>query len=184
MRSRRIACPKCNRIRPFHAIGVSFERKADSPLHCAQIKMARLFARNGYPRAQELLQNCSQAGPKKTKRFAEIVRPSGRSWAWQPGVSHTWFQKLVRQFQAYPNEMYREARRCGEPAYLQLTRPREYTRRIREEGELRGSRLAKVADFLSVVPIEGRPKAQSAARHLGARASSENSIKFGHLSTI
>jgi hypothetical protein len=73
--------------------------------------------------------------------------PSGRSWARQLGVSHTWLQKLVRQFRTDPSEMYREARRCGEPAYAQLTRAREYTRRMREQGELRGSRLAKVADF-------------------------------------
>lgn len=48
------------------------------PLHPAQIKMAKLFARNGYPGAQELLQECLRVGPKKTKRFAEIVRETPR----------------------------------------------------------------------------------------------------------
>jgi hypothetical protein len=43
--------------------------------------------------------------------------------------------------------MYRDVRRCGNPTFVQLTRAREYTRRMREQGELRGSRLAKVADF-------------------------------------
>jgi hypothetical protein len=79
-------------------------------------------------------------------------RPSGRAWARQLGVSHTWVQKLAREFQADPSEMYRQARRCGEPTYVQLTRAREYTRRMREQGELRGSRLAKVADFFKRYP--------------------------------
>ena len=79
-------------------------------------------------------------------------KPSGRAWAKQLGISHTWLQKLVRQFQTDPSEMYREARRCGEPAYAQLTRAREYTQRMREQGELRGSRLAKVADFFRRYP--------------------------------
>jgi hypothetical protein len=30
-------------------------------------------------------------------------KPSGRAWAKQLGISHTWLQKLVRQFQADPN---------------------------------------------------------------------------------
>jgi transposase len=79
-------------------------------------------------------------------------KPSGRAWAKQLGISHTWLQKLVGQFQTDPSEMYREARRYGEPAYAQLTRAREYTQRMREQGELRGSRLAKVADFFKRYP--------------------------------
>src|SRR5271154_3647374 len=57
------------------------------------------------------------------------TRPSGRAWARQLGVSHTWLQKLVRRFQADPSEMLREARHCGDPTFAQLTRAREYTRR-------------------------------------------------------
>jgi hypothetical protein len=34
-------------------------------------------------------------------------KPSGRAWAKQLGISHTWLQKLIRQFQADPSEMYR-----------------------------------------------------------------------------
>lgn len=33
-------------------------------------------------------------------------KPSGRSWAKQLGVSHTWLQKLVRESQKDPNEMW------------------------------------------------------------------------------
>src|ERR1039458_845783 len=34
-------------------------------------------------------------------------RPSGRAWARQLGVSHTWLQKLVREFMADPDAMWR-----------------------------------------------------------------------------
>jgi hypothetical protein len=77
------------------------------------------------------------------RRFAFLWRtgrgskPSGRAWAKQPGISHTWVQKLVRQFQADPTEMYRDVRRCGDPTFAQLTRARECTQRLREQGELR-----------------------------------------------
>jgi hypothetical protein len=76
-------------------------------------------------------------------------KPSGRAWARQLGISHTWLQKLVRRFQADPSEMYREARRCGDPTYPQLTRAQEYSQQMKERGELRSSRLAKVANFLA-----------------------------------
>jgi hypothetical protein len=80
------------------------------------------------------------------------TKPSGRAWAKQLGISHTWLQKLVRRFQTDPSQMYREARRCGDPTFAQLTRARESTRRMREQGELRGSRLAKVANFFARYP--------------------------------
>jgi hypothetical protein len=69
--------------------------------------------------------------------------PSGRDWARQLGISHTWLQRLVRQFQADPSEMYRELRRCGDPTFAQLSRARELTRQMRERGELRSSRRAR-----------------------------------------
>jgi hypothetical protein len=80
------------------------------------------------------------------------TRPSGRAWARDLGISHTWLQKLVRRFQTDPDQMLREARLCGDPTFAQLTRAREYTRRMGEDGELRGSRLAKVANFFRRYP--------------------------------
>lgn len=80
------------------------------------------------------------------------TRPSGRAWARELGVSHTWLQKLVRRFQADPSQMLREARRCGDPTFAQLKRAREYTQQMEERGELRGSRLARVADFFKRYP--------------------------------
>jgi hypothetical protein len=64
-------------------------------------------------------------------------RPSIRAWAKQLGVSHTWLRKLVLRFEADPGEMYREQRRSGDPTFAQLNRAREYTRQMRERGELR-----------------------------------------------
>src|ERR1700738_47216 len=71
-------------------------------------------------------------------------KPSGRSWARQLGISHTWLQKLVREFQKNPSEMQRGASRCGDPTLAQLSRAREYTQRMKERGELRVSRSKKV----------------------------------------
>jgi hypothetical protein len=37
----------------------------------------------------------------------DASRPSGRDWARQLGISHTWLQKRVQRFQADPSEMRR-----------------------------------------------------------------------------
>ena len=65
-------------------------------------------------------------------------RPSGRAWARQLGVSHTWVQKLAREFQADPSKMWR-LQRAGDPRSAELGRAQEYTRQMRERGELRSS---------------------------------------------
>jgi hypothetical protein len=70
-------------------------------------------------------------------------RPSGRDWARQLGISHTWLQKLVREFQADPSWMWRLERAHGDPKYPDLCRAQELTRQMKERGELRSSRLAK-----------------------------------------
>ena len=79
-------------------------------------------------------------------------KPSGRAWAKQLGISHTWLQKLVRQFQADANEMWRLQATKGDPQFTELTRALEYSRQMRERGELRGdshlSRGAKWARLL------------------------------------
>lgn len=78
-------------------------------------------------------------------------KPSGREWARQLGISHTWLQKLVRRFQADPNEMWRLQRTKGDPRFEELTRARERSRQMREGGELRGgclSRRARLANLL------------------------------------
>ena len=64
---------------------------------------------------------------------------SAREWARRLGISHTWMQKLIRQFRADPSQMIREVRLFGLPTFAQLARAREFTRRMNENGELRGS---------------------------------------------
>ena len=70
-------------------------------------------------------------------------KPSGRDWARQLHISHTWLQKLVREFREHPEETWREMGRCGDPTPAQLNRAREYSRRMRERGELRSSSQGK-----------------------------------------
>ena|SRR5215469_18317854 len=72
-------------------------------------------------------------------------KPSGRDRARQLRISHTWLQKLVRQFQEDPNGMYRDFLRFGEPQYAQLCRAKERTGIMRERGELRGCPVSRRA---------------------------------------
>jgi hypothetical protein len=78
-------------------------------------------------------------------------RPSGRVWARQLGISHTWLQKLVQEFEADPSEMWRLQRAKGDPKFTDFTRAQEYSGQMRERGELRGglhlSRRARRAKF-------------------------------------
>jgi hypothetical protein len=64
-------------------------------------------------------------------------RPTGRAWARQLGISHTWLQKLARRFQSDPDGARRMNARCGDPTFVQLSRAREETQRMREGGLLR-----------------------------------------------
>ena len=66
----------------------------------------------------------------------DASRPSGRNWAKQLGISHTWLQKVVRALKANPDEM-RRLQSQGNATLAQLNRAKEYTVRMRERGELR-----------------------------------------------
>jgi hypothetical protein len=78
-------------------------------------------------------------------------KPSGRNWARQLGISHTWLQKLVREFQADPSEMWRLQRVNGDPQFKDLMRAREYSRQMRERGELRsGLHLSRREKFVKL----------------------------------
>jgi hypothetical protein len=48
------------------------------PLVWQEIKALKIFAKEGFPEAQELLRTCSQEARKKRKRFAEIVKETPR----------------------------------------------------------------------------------------------------------
>jgi hypothetical protein len=62
------------------------------PLHLAQFKMVKIFTKQGFPGAQELLQKCTQVGVKERKRFAEIVKetPRQESEAYIDWVRRIW----------------------------------------------------------------------------------------------
>jgi hypothetical protein len=64
-------------------------------------------------------------------------KPSGRDWARQLGISHTWLQKLVRGFEENPDKMRRLQLAYGDPSFEQLTRAREHTQELRRQGLVR-----------------------------------------------
>jgi hypothetical protein len=66
----------------------------------------------------------------------DASRPSGRDWAKQLGISHTWLQKVVREFKTDPSKL-RRIEAYGYATLEQLSRAQEHTRRMRERGELR-----------------------------------------------
>jgi len=66
-------------------------------------------------------------------------RPSARAWAKQLGITHVWLLKLVRKFETDPGEV-RRLQAYGYPTPEQLDRAKEYTKRMRNRGELRSTR--------------------------------------------
>lgn len=64
-------------------------------------------------------------------------RPAGRAWARELSISHTWLQKLVREYTVDASEMHRLQAVVGEPRSAELDRAKEYTREMRARGELR-----------------------------------------------
>jgi hypothetical protein len=114
-------------------------------------RMANLAKARRSPRYRKPRPWRSKEESQMIRRFAILWftcrdrnKPSARAWARQLCVSHTWLQKLVKRFTAMPAEMYEEMRRYGDPTLAQLTRAREYTREMRERGELRPTRKGKV----------------------------------------
>jgi hypothetical protein len=86
-------------------------------------------------------------------------KPSARSWAKQLGVSHTWLQKLVKEFKTNPTKINAEMRSSGDPTTDRLEAARTRTREMKEAGELRLSpreqrelRQKKWAKFLERYP--------------------------------
>ena len=75
-------------------------------------------------------------------------RPSGRAWARDLGISHTWLQKLVRQLTTDSSQMWRLQTARGDPQLADLSRARDCTEEMRERGELRTSREANLMKYL------------------------------------
>jgi hypothetical protein len=75
--------------------GIKQEAKR-GPLHSAQIKTLKMFAKQGFPEAQKILEKCPRV--KKRKRFAEIVRETPR----QEGETlNAWVQRIWDQCDKY-----------------------------------------------------------------------------------
>jgi transcriptional regulator with XRE-family HTH domain len=72
---------------------------------------------------------------------------SGRAVARRLGVTHTYIQKLLRQFHADPGEMLSMLSEYGVADFGDLNRAREHSRRMKERGELRRPRRWKWAEF-------------------------------------
>ncbi len=72
---------------------------------------------------------------------------SGRAVARWLDVSHTYIQKLTREFATDPSEMQRESRRHIPATFEQLRRAQEETRKEKERGWLRPPHRCKVAEF-------------------------------------
>jgi hypothetical protein len=66
-------------------------------------------------------------------------KPSRRKWARDLGIDHAWLLRLVRRFETDPAEVQR-LKAYGDPTSAQLNRAKEYTRRMRDRGELRSTR--------------------------------------------
>jgi len=77
----------------------SFRQEAKrGPLHPAQFQMLKIFAKQGFPRAQELLQKRAQIGVKKQKRFAEIVKETLRQ---EGEASLPWMRRILDECTKY-----------------------------------------------------------------------------------
>jgi hypothetical protein len=72
---------------------------------------------------------------------------SGRVVAWRLGVSHTYIQKLVREFALDPSKMERLQRTYGEATFEQLSRAQELTQQEKARGYLRSPHLWRIAEF-------------------------------------
>lgn len=53
-------------------------RKKRGPLHPTEFKILKIYAKEGFAGAQELIEKCLSVGLKKRKPFAEIVRETPR----------------------------------------------------------------------------------------------------------
>jgi len=70
--------------------------------------------------------------------FREDCRPPGRVWARMLGISHTWLQKLAKEFRKDRRTAFRESRFAWRmPNEFMLLRGLDETKRMRREGLLR-----------------------------------------------
>jgi hypothetical protein len=94
--------------------------------------------------------NWRRPRPWRSKEEVEIVRryafwwftsrdpkkPSCRDWARQLAISHTWLQKLTKQFQENPDEMWQLQASYGDPTMAQLNEAKMRTQELKKLGGL------------------------------------------------
>lgn len=82
-------------------LGVLAKLKSEAtrgPLCRSQFKMVKIFVKQGYPGAEELLLKCLRDGLKKIKPFADIVKETPRQEGEACGV---WFRRIWNQCDKY-----------------------------------------------------------------------------------
>jgi hypothetical protein len=68
------------------------------PLHSGQLKILRIWAKQGVPGAQEALEQCSRAGLKERKRFRDIVKETSRI---EGETDRAWMQRIFDECDKY-----------------------------------------------------------------------------------
>jgi len=68
------------------------------PLHSGQLKILKIFAKQGVPGAQEVLKQCSRVGLKERKRFRDIVKETPRL---EGETDHAWMQRIFDECDKY-----------------------------------------------------------------------------------
>jgi hypothetical protein len=71
------------------------------PLHPGQFKILKLWAEHGFPGAEEVLQKCASAGPKKRNRFAAIVKDTPRKEGESSGA---WVRRIWDECDKYETD--------------------------------------------------------------------------------
>jgi hypothetical protein len=91
------------------------------------------------------------------------------------GVSHTYIQKLMRQFTIDPSEMQKDALRHSAATFEHLSRAREETRTEKERGRLRPPQRWRKAEFKigedvvrTLVPTKAEERRKTAEASGGA----------------
>jgi hypothetical protein len=74
------------------------------PLHSAQLKIVKIFAKQGVPGAQEALEQCSRVGLKERKRFRDIVKETPRL---EGETDRAWTQRIFDECDKYETNIPR-----------------------------------------------------------------------------
>jgi hypothetical protein len=123
------------------------------PLHPGQFKILKLWAKQGFPAAVEVLQKCASSGLKKRKRFAAIVKDTPRKEGESSGA---WVRRIWDECDKYETDV---------PLMLTVELLEKYSRRydVKSKGNLPTIAPENAKSFRSVggdagnsAKVEGR----------------------------